>query len=249
VLHSRMAAFDKGSKPVNYYSYFSEIEEHFVRRRKKNLLVSPLDWALIQTWKEMDIPLQVALRGIDRAFDQYEAQPVKRGSVNSLFYCQQAVEQCFAEHNDSRIGQGGESPASGGLIEQADVEALLDRLSGELAVAHRRAFDLGMQELDEVFERALIRLSDISASIPKEGSPDAEVIEKDLQILDELISEAIIQAMGQEAVESWQREGKQELRPYKKRVPPEMYEKIMINYISKKARQHFSLSPFSLFAV
>ena len=97
-----MTDFDNGIKTVNYFNYFSEIEDHFVRRRKKNLLVSPLDWALIQTWKELEIPLQVVLRGIDRAFDQYDAQPVKRGIVNSLFYCQQAVELCFAEHNESK---------------------------------------------------------------------------------------------------------------------------------------------------
>jgi hypothetical protein len=238
-----------GTCIVNYFSYFSEIEEHFVRRRKKNLLISPLDWALIQTWKEMEIPLQVVLRGIDRAFDQYEAQPAKRGIVNSLFYCQQSVEQCFSEHNDSRVGQGGDSPAPGAVIEQAETEALLERLSGELTVAHRRAFDLGMQELAEVFERAMVRVSDIHNSLPKGGLPDPEIVEKDLQIAEEMVTEAITQALGQEVEESWRREGKLELRPYKKRVPPEMYEKIMANYIRKKARQHFSLSQFSLFAI
>ena len=234
---------------MNYYSYFTEIEEHFVRRRKKHLLVSPLDWALIQTWKEMGIPLPVVLRGIDRSFDQYEAKPVRRGLVNSLFYCQQAVEQCFAEHNDSRIGQGEEPAESRTAVETAEVEALMERLSAELSAAHQQAFALGMEELAEVFERGLVRISDLRACLPEGKTPDPEVLEKDLLILDEMISGAIRLAVGKEVLESWQREGKQELRPYKKRVPPEIYERIMANYLRKKARQHFGLSQFSLFTL
>jgi hypothetical protein len=234
---------------MNYYSYFSEIEEHFVRRRKKHLYVSPLDWALIQTWKEMNIPLPVVLRGIDSSFDQHDAKAARKRIVNTLFFCQQAVEECFAEYTNSRVGQAEESPDVHALVENSEVEALLERFSGELSLAHQRAFDLGMEELAEVFERALVRISDVRESIPETGRPNPEIVEKDLLILEEMICGGIMQAVGKEVVESWQKEGKQELRPYKKRVPVEMYEKIMVNYLRKKARQHFGLSQFSLFAL
>ena len=47
----------------NYFNYFTEIEEHFQRRRGGILLLSTLDWALIETWKDAGIPLEAALRG------------------------------------------------------------------------------------------------------------------------------------------------------------------------------------------
>ena len=77
---------------MNYYNYFTEIEEHFVRRRGKHLLISPMDWALIASWRDAGVPLQVALRGIDIAMDAFYAKQ-RRGTskVNSLCYCHDAV--------------------------------------------------------------------------------------------------------------------------------------------------------------
>ena len=44
---------------MNYFNYFTEIEDAFVRRRGKHLLLSPMDWALIESWKELKVPLHV----------------------------------------------------------------------------------------------------------------------------------------------------------------------------------------------
>src|ERR1700747_3832557 len=83
----------------NYFNYVTEIEEHFQRRRGSILLLSTLDWALIETWREAGIPLEAALRGIDAAFDKYEARQ-KRGRmrrINGLAWCVQAVMQAAEE--------------------------------------------------------------------------------------------------------------------------------------------------------
>ena len=88
---------------LNYYNYFTEIEETFVRRRGKHLFLSNLDWALIESWKQIGVPLHVALRGIEHAFDSYEAKPRKR-SVKTLFYCQEEVEAQYAEWLEARVG-------------------------------------------------------------------------------------------------------------------------------------------------
>src|SRR5436305_8570555 len=103
---------------LNYYNYFTEIEETFVRRRGRHLLVSDLDWTLMDTWKQMGIPLHVVLRGIESAFDSYEAKPRKR-SVKTLFYCQEEVEAQFAEWLESQIGAGDERTESENDSEQA----------------------------------------------------------------------------------------------------------------------------------
>src|SRR5690349_25024630 len=75
----------------NYFNYFTEIEEHFQRRRGTILFLSTLDWALIETWKDSGIPLEAVLRGIDVAFDKYDKRRVKHKKVNALGYCAQEV--------------------------------------------------------------------------------------------------------------------------------------------------------------
>jgi hypothetical protein len=78
----------------NYFNYFTETEEHFQRARGTGLfLLSPLDWALIEAWKNAGIPLEAVLRGIDAAFEKWRTRPA-RGRiqmVNSVAYCAQAI--------------------------------------------------------------------------------------------------------------------------------------------------------------
>ena len=88
---------------MNYFNYYTEIEDAFVRRRGKHLLLSPLDWALIESWKAMGVPLHVALRGIEKSFDSYESRPRSR-SVKSLFYCQEEVEAQYADWLEMQRG-------------------------------------------------------------------------------------------------------------------------------------------------
>src|SRR5690242_13249576 len=81
-----------GSWPENYFNYFTEIEEHFQRARGTSLfLLSPLDWALIESWKNGGVPLEAVMRGIDAAFEKWRGRKVKTQMVNSLAFCAQAV--------------------------------------------------------------------------------------------------------------------------------------------------------------
>src|SRR5215475_10772665 len=88
----------------NYFNYFTEIEERFLQRRGGGLLLSTLDWALIETWKEAGIPLQAVLRGIDAAFDRYEQRPGKTRKVNSLAYCSQEVFSAAEDMKEAAVG-------------------------------------------------------------------------------------------------------------------------------------------------
>ena len=93
---------------MNYFEYFSEIEERFSSRRGSILLLNTLDWALIETWREAGIPLEAVLRGIDAAFDKYDARAQKaRGrlrKVNGLAWCAQAVMQSAEELVEASTG-------------------------------------------------------------------------------------------------------------------------------------------------
>src|SRR3989442_13939726 len=95
----------------NYFNYFTEIEEHFQRRRGGSLLLSTLDWALIETWKDAGIPMEAVLRGIDAAFDQYEQRPSKTRKVNSLAYCAQEVLAATEDMKEAAIGAAHEERA------------------------------------------------------------------------------------------------------------------------------------------
>lgn len=88
----------------NYFNYFTEIEEHFQRSRGTSLfLMSPLDWALVEGWKNTGVPLEAVLRGIDDAFEKYHGRKKKTAQqVNSLSYCAQAVRNAAAELLNNR---------------------------------------------------------------------------------------------------------------------------------------------------
>ena len=96
---------------LNYFSYFSEIEDTFIRRRGKHLMLSPIDWALIESWKERGVPLHVVLRAIEHAFDSYESKKHKR-TIKTLLYCQEEVEAQYAEWLESRVGSHDDEGAA-----------------------------------------------------------------------------------------------------------------------------------------
>jgi len=88
----------------NYFNYFTEIEERYLKRRGGGLLLSTLDWALIETWKDAGIPLEAVLRGIDAAFDKYDQRPSKTQKINSLAYCSQAVLGAAEDMKEAAVG-------------------------------------------------------------------------------------------------------------------------------------------------
>ncbi len=96
----------------NYFNYFTEIEEQFLRRRGGGLLLTTLDWALIETWKDAGIPLEAALRGIDAAFDRYDQRPSKTKKVNSLAYCSQEVLAAAEDMKEAAVGAAVDQPSS-----------------------------------------------------------------------------------------------------------------------------------------
>src|SRR3954468_15214636 len=121
----------RAQAPLNYFNYFTEVEDAFIRRRGRHLLLSPLDWALIESWKEMGVPLHVALRGIEKSFDSYEARPRKR-SVKTLMYCQEEVEAQYAEWLESQTGAHAPSVAAGANAEGDKAAGAADEESSVL---------------------------------------------------------------------------------------------------------------------
>jgi hypothetical protein len=118
---------------LNYYNYFTEVEEHFQRARGTGLfLLSPLDWALIETWKNAGIPLEAVLRGIDAAFEKWRSKKQRGRSVNGLAWCSQAV----IEEAD-RMQSGTPPPAQAEApFSFEDLQAHLKRCRAEILAAN-----------------------------------------------------------------------------------------------------------------
>ena len=102
---------DDSDWPRNYFNYFTEIEEHFQRARGTGLfLLSPLDWALIESWKNAGVPLDAVLKGIDEAFEKWRSRKSKRRMVNSLAYCSQAILEASQRAPASSRGAASTAP-------------------------------------------------------------------------------------------------------------------------------------------
>jgi len=136
---------------LNYFNYFTEIEEHFQRARGTGLfLLSPLDWALVESWKNAGVPLEAVLRGIDAAFEKWRSRKSKTQKINGLAFCAQAVLTEAQQMAGTAPPQAApQSPytvdelrkylaGNAGLLRQTDhaayveIAAALDQLSGEM---------------------------------------------------------------------------------------------------------------------
>ena len=98
----------------NYFNYFTEIEEYFWRKRGAHLLVSPLDWAILETWQKAGVPIEAVLKGIDRAFESWARSRRAAGGrqLKSLAYCVDAVLDAAAEAAEAAAGTGPEVRSS-----------------------------------------------------------------------------------------------------------------------------------------
>src|SRR5215471_14911388 len=109
---------DDGGRIVNYFNYFTEIENFYQSRRESFTLISSLDWVLIESWKEQGIPLEIVLKGIDRAFSRSKRR------INSLAYCMRAVEEVLNDSKETRIDRPELSE-----IPRYEVQSFLDSIS------------------------------------------------------------------------------------------------------------------------
>lgn len=246
---------------LNYYNYFTEIEETFVRRRGKHLYLSTLDWALMESWKEMGVPLHVALRGIERAFDSHEAKP-RRRSVKSLFYCQEEVEAQYAEWLDSQVGvTTTTAPANG---EQADEEGQTEREAGlpfsrasiieHLARAQAQLKQIcgerkknGLDALCDALARAASRLQGLEKDFARARRPNAESLEDSLTQLERLLDEALRLSLAPAELASIRAETETQLQPYRNRMERETYEQTLDNLVLKRLRDRYGMPRLSLF--
>ena len=249
----------------NYFNYFTEIEEHFQQRRGGILLLSTLDWALIETWKDAGIPLEAALRGIDAAFDRYEQRPLKSKKVNSLAYCAQEVLSAAEDMKEAAVGVAkDEEGQSAGSRSGAD----RGFQPGEIAAFLRgNAEKLERVELPErggVSPQAVARetarmLRELAGHIDSDPGPAGsdsspkpvglrlEDLERRLTVMEEKLFAALLAATPDEDVMSVRAQADRELAPYRRNLPAAQIDQLQKQYIHKRLLENHGLPRLSLF--
>jgi hypothetical protein len=242
---------------MNYFNYFTEIEDTFIRRRGKHLLLSPMDWALIESWKEMGVPLHVALRGIERAFDSHEAKP-RRRSVKTLFYCQEEVEAQYAEWLDAQVGaapQNGEPTNEEATVTEEQLPftraAIIEHLSRVRAqlvqICDERKKSKREAALCDALTRAASRLQSLEKDFSRARRPNAERLEDSLTQLEGLLDEALRAGVAPAEMAAMRAETETQMQPYRTRMERGTYEQTLDNLLLKRLRDQHSIPRLSLF--
>lgn len=217
-----------------------------------------MDWALIESWKSMSIPLHVALRGIEKAFDSWEAKPRKR-SIKTLLYCQEEVEAQYSEWLESRVGAGtaanGDSSSAAKLNDVDEGlpfprQAIIDHLRhcrSTLSRSFEKRNGLSEDDFSDALLRAANLLEELERDFAESELPDAQKLELSLTGLERMLSDAIRSTIPVEDLTAIRSEVKEQLRPYVRQMEKGVYEQTAENLLLKRLREQFAVPRLSLF--
>ena len=228
----------------NYFNYYTEIEDRFQQRRGAVLLLSTLDWALIETWRDAGIPLQAVLRGIDAAFDKYEARQ-KRGRmrrVNGLAWCAQAVMEAAEEVKEAAVGT---APAT---VQAAESGFEHERIAAHLEAA--AAALEGTAVAPQACRATAARLRELAAEVRSASQPAAthlESLERSLTVLEEKLYAALTAAAPEELLVGLKEHAARELAPYRSRMGAVQLRQVEHQFVQKQLLVHYALPRLSLF--
>ena len=231
----------------NYFNYFTEIEEHYLRRRGTHLLLSTLDWALIETWKSAGIPLAAVLRGVDDAFDKYDQRPTKSKKVNSLAYCSQAVLAAAEDMKEAAIGASNEEkgPREPGFG-AAQIADFLRENAGKLEKAklpERPGFATATLAREEVAS-----LREIAETIERAGKlPRLEDLERRLSVLEEKLFAVMMAATPDVDLVNVRAEADRDIAPYRRNMTTAQVEQLHKQYVHKRLLERSGVPRLSLF--
>lgn len=224
----------------NYFNYFTEIEEHFQKRRGSLLILSPLDWALMETWKDAGIPLEAVLRGIDATFEKWERRPSHTRKVNGLGYCAQEVLASAEELKEAAVGTALVKKANPGL-EPARVVEFLTRNAAELEGAQLPSGAAAVGQDTVVTLRSLAE--SVGGGIP----PAMEDLERHLTVIEEKLFGSLLAATPDAALLKVRTEADRDLAPYRSKMMAPQIEQLHKQYVHKRVLEQYGVPRLSLF--
>jgi hypothetical protein len=234
----------------NYFNYFTEIEEHFQRRFGSILLLSTVDWVLMETWKDAGIPLEAVLRGIDVTFEHYERRPSKTRKVNGLGFCSQEVLAAAEAMKEAAVGAAvdpppaGKSPVGQGFEAQA-IAAFLRR-NADVLQAAKLPQTLGVS-VRAVAEDSAATLRRLAQETETKKTSKLEDLERHLTVLEEKLFAALLAATADEDIVTVRAQADRELAPYRRKMGAPQIGQLQKQYVHKRLLEKYGLPRLSLF--
>ena len=234
----------------NYFSYYSEIEEYFWKKRGAHLLVSPLDWAIMETWQKAEIPVSTVLKGIDRAFESYQRS--RRGGgrpLKSLAYCTDAVLETAEEEKEAGAGANPNVGPCATEKKALSQDTLLAYTTGNAERLGKAAERLPAEarELRSCIAEVLRLLAEAASLLDAPGTLDLEDFERRMTVLDDKLQAAVISAANGDLLLRVRRELDQQLSPYRRKMTSAQLAQVEQQFIRKRLLEEFHLPRLSLF--
>lgn len=231
----------------NYFNYFTEIEERFQRRRGSLLMLSTLDWALIETWREAGVPLEAVLRGIDRAFDKHDAKALRAAGrarkVNGLAWCAQSVMEAVEQAMEASIGAA--TAAGADAVESGFEAERVGRYLEENATAIETArLDA---PADSVAVEVAGRLRALALGVREEPVRSLEELDRTLTVLEEKMFAALLTAAPEEELVALREQAARELTPYRGKMQAVQIRQVQQQFLQKRLLEARRLPRLSLF--
>jgi hypothetical protein len=229
----------------NYFNYYTEIEEHFQRRRGTLLMLSTLDWSLIAMWQEAGFPLEAVLAGIDATFEKYAARQAKGRvrKINGLAYCVQEVLRAVEDMHEAATGALRKKPST---PEENGFEAT------RIAVFVRVNADavrecVTPEKARDTYAEISQRLESIAASLESEAAVSTESLEQQLLVLEDQLFSALQAFTPAENLLELRELSSRELAPYRSRMQTVQIRQIEQQFLRRSLFEQNRLPRLSLF--
>jgi hypothetical protein len=231
----------------NYFNYFTEIEERFQQRRGSLLMLSTLDWALVETWREANIPLEAVLRGIDNAFDKHDAKTLRSSrrtrKVNGLAWCAQSVMEAVEQAMEAAVGTAPPNenqPAESGF-EAERVGLYLEENASVIEAAQLRP------PADATAAEVAARLRSLAVSLRAEPLQPLEELDRTLTVLEEKMFAALLTASPEDELVALREQASRELAPYRGKMQAVQIKQVQQQFLQKRMLESCKLPRLSLF--
>ena len=229
----------------NYFNYFTEIEERFQQRRGSILMLSALDWALIETWKEAGIPLEAVLRGIDSAFDKHDAKslrsPGRTRKVNGLAWCAQSVMEAVEQANEAAIGARPSESTSDSGFESDRVARFLETNAASIESVNLQS------PADTTAAEVTARLKTLAAELRSQPAHSLEELDRTLSVLEEKLFAALLTASPEDQLVALREQATRELAPYRGKMQAVQIKQVQQQFLQKRLLEANKLPRLSLF--
>jgi len=231
----------------NYFNYFTEIEEYFWKKRGSHLLVSPLDWAIMETWQKAGVPLEAVFKGIDSAFESYGRS--RRGAgkpLKSLAYCTGAVLDAAEEATEAAAGRAPKnSAAKPSPFGRNELRRYFQRNSEMLRAAAN--IHAEKPELVTLWEEALRALQTCATMVDSPGPLDVEDVERRLTLHDERIHAGMLLYASEDLLLRLRREIDGALSTYRRKMKAGQLALVEKQFLQKRLLEEFRVPRLSLF--